>query len=72
MLRLTIGLLTIIKKRLNLELSFYSILQILIMTCFENVPVLQYIRDSDHETENDDSPYQLILINRGGLTHYPL
>ncbi len=47
-------LVAIIKKLLNLEMSLYTFLQILSVTAFEKVPILQVLRDfSDTEQPND-------------------
>jgi len=56
-------LVAIIKKRLHLEASLYTILQIFSVTLFEKTPLLQVltdfsIDDSDHESDN-----QLNLFN---------
>jgi transposase len=45
-------LVAIIKKRLYLEPSLYTILQILSVTIFERMPLLQIITDYDHKTLN--------------------
>ena len=56
-------LVAIIKKRLHLEASLYTILQIFSVTLFEKTPLLQVLTDfsddgSDHESDN-----QLNLFN---------
>ncbi|MDO9464072.1 MAG: IS4 family transposase, partial [bacterium] len=53
----------IIKKRLNLNLSLYTILQILSITLFEKVPVLQLLTNDNDETQNGESPNQLLLFD---------
>jgi hypothetical protein len=56
-------LVAIIKKRLNLELSLYTFLQILSVTAFEKLPILQVLRDSS-DTEYPMNPSkQLQLFN---------
>ncbi|MDO9565324.1 MAG: IS4 family transposase [Candidatus Desulfaltia sp.] len=56
-------LVAIIKKRLNLNLSLYTILQILSITLFEKVPVLQLLTNVNDETQNGESPNQLLLFD---------
>jgi len=56
-------LVAIIKKRLGLDHSLYTILQILSVTVFEKVPMLQVLTDFDYETEHRESPNQLLLFN---------
>lgn len=59
-------LIVIIKKRLNSELSPYTILQILSITLFEKVPINQLIIDSDCKkiaSLNNVLPKQLELFN---------
>ena len=41
-------LIAIIKKRLNLEPSLYTLLQVLSVTVFEKMPLQQAFSDSDH------------------------
>jgi transposase len=52
----------IIKKQLNLELSLYTILQILSVTLFEKVSILQVLMDSDCKIETDGLHNQLNLF----------
>jgi len=56
-------LVAIIKKRLELDHSLYTILQILSVTLFEKVPMIQVLTDFDYETEHRESPNQLLLFN---------
>jgi len=56
-------LVAIIKKRLGLDHSLYTILQILSVTIFEKVPMLQVLTDFDYETKHRESPNQLLLFN---------
>lgn len=56
-------LVAIIKKRLGLDLSLYTILQILSVTLFEKTPMLQVLTNFDSETEQRESPNQLLLFN---------
>jgi len=53
----------VIKKRLELDHSLYTILQILSVTLFEKVAMLQVLTDVDYETEYRESPNQLLLFN---------
>jgi hypothetical protein len=53
----------IIKKRLNLDASLYTILQILSVTIFENIPLDQLLMDNEFTQDNADSPNQLILFD---------
>ena len=53
----------IIKKRLNLDASLYTILQILSVTIFENIPLDQLLMDNKFTQDNAGSPNQLILYD---------
>lgn len=54
-------LVAIIKKRLGLERSLYSILQILSVTLFEKTPILQAL-SREVVKEPDDSPYEQLVL----------
>ncbi|MDX1411131.1 MAG: IS4 family transposase, partial [Nitrospirales bacterium] len=56
-------LVAIIKKRLNLKPTLYTILQILSVTIFERRPLLQSLTDSDCQEENQHSHNQLSLFD---------
>ena len=56
-------LVAIIKKRLKLETSLYTILQVLSITTFEKTPILQMLTDMHCTTELNDSHKQLNLFN---------
>ncbi len=56
-------LVAIIKKRLNLDMSLYTFLQILSVTAFEKVSILQVLRDFSGTKQQDDSSNQLILFD---------
>lgn len=56
-------LVAIIKKQLNLDLSLYTILQILSVTLFEKVSILQVLMEAGYKTENLDSCNQLMLFD---------
>ena len=55
-------LVAIVKKRLNLERSLHSILQILSVSLFEKMPILQALSQPECDQFNYDSPNQLILF----------
>ena len=55
-------LVAIARKRLGLDVSLYQILQILSVTLFEKVPILQAFQASNSQSELYDSPNQLILF----------
>lgn len=56
-------LVAIIKKRLNLEESLYTILQILSVTVFERTPLIQVLTGTDYKTEPPKIDNQLKLFN---------
>ncbi len=56
-------LVAILKKRLNLDLSLYTILQILSLTPFEKAPILQVLTEFTNTTQEPDNPNQLKLFN---------
>jgi len=56
-------LVAIIKKRLNLEISLYTILQILSVTLFEKVSILQVLTEFQGTTDNHENDNQLSLFN---------
>ena len=56
-------LVAIVKKRLNLDQSLYTILQILSLTLFEKTPILQALSQVDYNTLNGDNCNQLNLFN---------
>jgi len=51
------------KKRLKLEVSLYTILQILSVTSFERTSILQVLMKSDYKTDITEPDNQLILFN---------
>jgi hypothetical protein len=55
-------LVAIIKKRLNLELSLYTFLQILSVTAFEKMSILQVLREFSDREYPEDSSKQLELF----------
>ncbi len=56
-------LVAILKKKLGLSQSLYTILQVLSVTLFEKIPVLQAISDIHYELEPDDNYKQLTLFD---------
>ena len=56
-------LVAIIKKRLNLNLSLYTILQILSVSLFGKTPVLQALTSTGYNDHEDDFHKQLILFD---------
>ena len=56
-------LVAIVKKRLGLEESLYTILQILSLSLFEKVPILQLFTKSDYNISTDNNPNQLSLFD---------
>ena len=56
-------LVAIVKKRLNINLSLYTFLQILSISIFEKRPILLLINDIDYESKIYDSVNQLNLFD---------
>lgn len=56
-------LVAIIKKQLNLDLNLYTILQILSVTLFEKVSILQVLMEAGYKTDNADFSNQLMLFD---------
>ena len=56
-------LVAIMKKRLNLEASLYTILQVLSVTIFERTSLLHILTDLNYETDSSESDNQLFLFN---------
>ena len=55
-------LVAIIKKRLNLEVSLHTLLQILSVTLFEKIQIQQALKDADPTAENPMHANQLNLF----------
>jgi hypothetical protein len=55
-------LIAIIKKRLKLPLSFYTILQNFSVTVFEQLPIIQVLTDINRENQMANSYNQLVLF----------
>jgi len=56
-------LVAIVKKKHHLDLSLYTILQILSVTVFEKSPILRVLTDFGHITSGDEYCNQLTLFN---------
>jgi len=56
-------LVAIVKKRLNLDLSLYTILQILSVTLFEKTPILQALTSMEYTNQQGVACNQLILFD---------
>ena len=56
-------LVAIIKKQLNLDLNLYTILQILSVTLFEKVSILQVLMEAGYKIDNTDFCNQLMLFD---------
>jgi hypothetical protein len=56
-------LVAIIKKQLNLDLSLYTILQILSVTLFLKTPILEALSDADDDETKAVTSNQLTLFN---------
>jgi len=56
-------LVAIVRKRLGLEVSLYQILQILSVTLFEKMPILQALQSPDSRNDLLDQGNQLILFD---------
>ena len=57
-------LVAIIKKQLNLNVSLYTLLQILSVTVFEKMPIQQVFSDMDYHSELGMISNQLNLFER--------
>jgi len=56
-------LVAIVKKRLQIEASLYTMLQILSLTCFEKTPIYQLLTDIASKELKSDSCNQLLLFD---------
>ncbi len=56
-------LVAIVKKRLHLDQSLYTVLQILSVTLFEKTPLLQALSNIDYKDQTEDHDNQLNLFN---------
>ena len=55
-------LIAIIKKRLNLDASLYTLLQIFSVTLFEKIPLEQAVTYTDNRLDPDETDNQLNLL----------
>jgi hypothetical protein len=56
-------LVAIMKKRLKIEASLYTILQVLSVTIFERMPLIQTLTDTDSENDTSNIDNQLFLFS---------
>lgn len=56
-------LVAIMKKRLKIESSLYTILQVLSVTIFERMPILQALTNSDYKIDQIKETKQLLLFS---------
>jgi len=56
-------LVAIMKKRLKIEGSLYTILQVLSVTIFERMPLIQVLTESVYENETSSNYDQLFLFS---------
>lgn len=56
-------LVAIIKKRLNIQISLYTILQILSVTAFDKMPLFQLLTETDTSLTQNDTNNQLNLFS---------
>lgn len=56
-------LVAIVKKRLDLDASLYTLLQIFSLTLFEKIPIKQALDNTDNTTETDEVNNQLNLFD---------
>jgi len=49
-------LVAIIKKKLKIDLSLYTILQILSISIFEKMPIIQAVTETGYKTKITDGP----------------
>ena len=56
-------LVAIMKKRLKIEASLYTILQVLSVTIFERMPLIQVLTESVYENETGNNDNQLFLFS---------
>ena len=56
-------LVAIVKKKLNLDVSLYTLLQILSVTLFEKIPLQQALTENEYRSEQGSQRNQLNLFN---------
>jgi hypothetical protein len=59
----TYVLVAILKKRLNIDHSLYTLLQVLSLTLFERAPINQILKDSDYNSADSFERNQLTLFD---------
>lgn len=59
----TYVLIAIVKKQLNLDVSLYTFLQILSITAFEKVDILQLVKNIHYKTQDNHFSNQLLLFD---------
>jgi hypothetical protein len=52
----------IVRKRLKLDLSLHTMLQVLSVTPFEKIPLIQLLSDIEENPEMTNAANQLILL----------
>ena len=57
------ALVAIIKKRLDLDVSLYTLLQVFSVTLFEKIPLNKGLLETNYTSENDMLPNQLSLFD---------
>ena len=55
-------LVAIVKKRLNIDMKLYTILQILSVTAFEKIPISRLLNNMNYSLQNSEDPNQLVLL----------
>jgi len=55
-------LVAIVRKKLNLNVSLYTLLQVLSLTLFEKMPLQQAFPDGEYRSENPSLSNQLNLF----------
>jgi hypothetical protein len=55
-------LVAIVKKRLNLDISLYTFMQILSVTVFEKIPISQLVTENGYQTYDQQNDNQLFLF----------
>jgi hypothetical protein len=58
----TYVLVAIVRKRLKLDLSLHTMLQVLSVTPFEKIPLIQLLSDIEENPEMTNAANQLILL----------
>jgi len=56
-------LIAILKKRMNLDISLYTFLQILSIIAFEKVVILPLVTNTHYNTQDDGFSDQIILFD---------